>query len=61
MRITAILAMTLGAGMTVQARQPKRQQVIVYVQNDASVSEDLKYKSEDLASSMFTSIGVKNI
>ncbi len=62
MRITGILAMTLSAGMTVQAGQPKRQQqVTVYVQNDASVSEDLKYKSEDLASSMFASIGVKII
>jgi len=59
MRLTAIMAMTVAAAMTVQAGQTKRQPVIVYVQNNANVRPNAKNQAEDLASSMFASIGVK--
>src|SRR5579862_9602992 len=55
---TARIAMALAAAMTVQAGQTNKQQVIVYVHNDADVSEHVANRARDLAASMFASIGV---
>jgi hypothetical protein len=58
MRITAMMAMTMAAGMTVQAGQPKTQ-ITVYLQNSAGVPADVIGHAEVLAASMFSSAGVK--
>ena len=59
MRLTAMSAVTIAAGMTVQAGETKRPQVTVYVRNSANVSGDVKAQAENQASAMFASIGVK--
>ena len=55
---TARLVMAVAAAMTVQAGQTGKQHVIVYVQNDANISDHVTNRAEDLASSMFATIGV---
>jgi hypothetical protein len=59
MRLTAMMAMTVAAGMTVQAGTTNKNQVTVYVQNSAGVPFAVGNQAEVLASSMFASIGVK--
>ena len=59
MRLMAMAAVTMAAGMTVQAGETKRPQVTVYVRNSANVSGDVKAQAENQASAMFASIGVK--
>lgn len=54
-----MLATLVAAAMTGEAGQTKKQQVIVFVQNDANVPQDVKIRAEELATSMFTSVGVK--
>lgn len=56
---TTRLVMTLIAAVTVQAGQTKRQHVTVYVQNDANVSQDVRDRAKQLASSMFAAIDVR--
>jgi hypothetical protein len=59
MKITAMVAMTMAAGMMVQAGQTKKTQITVYVQNTAGVPAIVKDQAEVLASSMFASVDVK--
>jgi hypothetical protein len=59
MRLTAIFAMTVAAEMTIQAGENKKEKVMVYVQNDATVPDQVTNRAEDLASSMFATIDVK--
>ena len=58
MRFGTMMAMTIAAGLTVQAGQVK-QRLTVYVRNSANVSDDVKVQAENLAASMFDSIGVQ--
>jgi hypothetical protein len=59
MKLTAMLAMTVAAGITVQAGQGKRESLTVYVLDNAKVPIQVKFESEMLASKMFASIGVR--
>ncbi len=59
MRLMAMMAMTVAAGLTVQAGQVLNQRLTVYVRNSANVPEDTRDQAENLASSMFASIGVQ--
>ena len=59
MRLTMVIAMTIGTGLTVQAGQVTQRRLTVYVRNSANVSDDVKVQAENLAASMFGSIGVQ--
>src|ERR1700676_5043517 len=59
MALAAMVAITVAAGVTVQAGPTNNIKVIVYVQNGAGVPLAEKNQAEVLASSMFASIGVK--
>ena len=59
MRLTTVVAMTMTAGITVQAGQTKKQQVTVYVLNSANVPDDLRIQAQNLAATMFDFIGLK--
>ncbi len=57
MKRTAMLAMAVA--MAVQAGQARKQNVVVYLENNANVPQDVTNRAQELASSMFASIGVK--
>lgn len=59
MKLTAMLAMTVAAGITVQAGPGKRESLTVYVLDNAKVPVKVKFESEMLVSKMFASIGVR--
>jgi len=59
MKLTAMMAMTMAAGMTVQAASTKSTRLTVYVRNTANVPTDVTNQAEVVASSMFASVGVK--
>jgi len=59
MKLTAIMAMIVAAGITVQAGSPNPNEVTVYVRNGAGVPLEVTSQAEVIASSMFATIGVK--
>ena len=59
MKLTAMLAMTVAAEITVQAGQGKRESLTVYLLDNAKVPIKVKFESEMLVSKMFASIGVR--
>ena len=59
MKLTGMLAMAVAAASTVQAGQAKKQRVTVYVQNAATVSDEVINRAEELASYMFGAVDVK--
>jgi hypothetical protein len=59
MTFTTMMAITIGAGLTVQAGSISKQRLTVYVSNSANVSDDVTVQAENLAASMFGSIGVQ--
>jgi hypothetical protein len=59
MTLAATAAITIAAGMTVQARAANENRVTVYVQNKAAVPLAVTNRAQVLASSMFASVGVR--